>query len=69
MKQPLRLSCPCGSKRDPVPVVERGLRKGRFIRVRCPECRLTTANARPDRINLAWNKAVTDARQARQGEA
>ena len=66
--QPLRLPCPCGSTRDPVPVVERGRRKGRFIKVRCPECRLTTASARPERINIAWNKAVTDARQVPQGE-
>ena len=66
--QPLRLLCPCGSSRDPVPVVERGPRKGRLIRVRCPECRLTTASARPDRINFAWNAAVTDAHQVHQGE-
>jgi hypothetical protein len=66
--QPLRLPCPCGSTRDPVPVVERGRRKGRFIKVRCPECRLTTASARPDRINVAWNKAVTEARQMLPGE-
>lgn len=68
MKQPLRLPCPCGSTRPPVPVVERSRRKGRFIRVCCPECRLTTASARPDRINAAWNKAVTDARHVPQGE-
>ena len=68
MKQPLRLSCRCGSTRDPLPVVERGPRKGRLIRVRCPQCRLTTASARPERINIAWNKAVTDARQVHQGE-
>jgi hypothetical protein len=54
--------------RDPVPVVERSRRKGRFIRVCCPECHLTTANARPDRINIAWNKAVTEARPVPEGE-
>ena len=68
MKQPLRLPCPCGSTRDPLPVVERAPRKGRLIRVRCPECRLTTASARPDRINVAWNLAVTEARRVLQGE-
>jgi hypothetical protein len=68
MNQPLRLPCLCGSTRDPVPVVERSPRKGRLIRVRCPECRLTTASARPDRINIAWNKAVTEARRVPQGE-
>ena len=68
MKQPLRLPCACGSTRDPLPVVERAPRKGRLIRVRCPECRLTTASARPDRINIAWNKAVIEVRQVHQGE-
>jgi hypothetical protein len=68
MKQPLRLPCRCGSARDPVPVVERSRRKGRFIRVCCPERRLTTASARPERINIAWNKAVTDAGHLPQGE-
>ena len=68
MKQPLRLPCRCGSTRDPVPVVERSRRKGRFIKVRCPECRLTTASARPDRINVGWNKAVAEALQTPQGE-
>jgi hypothetical protein len=68
MRQPLRPHCPCGSTRAPLPVVERGRRKGRFIKVRCPECRLTTASARPDRINIAWNKAVTGACQVPQRE-
>ena len=68
MKQPLCLPCPCGSTRDPMVVLERGRRNGRFIRVRCPECRLTTASARPARINIAWNKAVIEARQVHQGE-
>jgi hypothetical protein len=49
-------------------VVERGRRKGRFIKVRCPDCRLTTASARPDRINVGWNKAVAEALQTPQGE-
>jgi len=59
---------PNGTTRGPLPVLERGRRKGRFIKVRCPECRLTTASARPDRINIAWNKAVTEARQVPEGE-
>jgi hypothetical protein len=66
MKHLPRLPYRCGSTRDPLPVV--GRRKGRFVKVRCPECRLTTASARPDRINIAWNKAVTEARRVPQGE-
>jgi hypothetical protein len=68
MKQPLRLPCPCGSRRDPLPVVDPTQRKGRFHPSALPECRLTTRSARRDRINIAWNRAVTEAREVHRGE-
>lgn len=61
--------CPCGGESAPLPVVERGRRKQRLIRVRCPDCRLTSKGARLDRVPIAWNFAVEQELQRRRYEA
>jgi len=67
-RQPDRLPCPCGCDRAPIPVADRTVRKARMWRVRCPLCKLTTPNSRPDLINVAWNQAVRSELERRQRE-
>lgn len=57
------LLCPCGTARQPRPVVERGARKLPLIRLRCPDCGLTSTAARLNRVWVAWEAAVIDRRQ------
>lgn len=52
------LPCPCGSARSPQPVAERGRRRLPLIRLRCPDCGLTSLSARLPRVWVAWNLAV-----------
>jgi len=74
MKPAPRLSgyykpCPCGGGAYPLPVVERGRRKQKLIRVRCPDCRLTSKGARLERVQVAWNVAVEEEEKRRKYEA
>jgi hypothetical protein len=61
--------CPCGSPHGPLPVIERGARKLRTIRVRCRACKLTSPSARPDRVVIAWNVVVERELARRRSEA
>ena len=58
------LPCPCGTTMKPHPVVERGARKLKLLRVRCPACKLTSNSARIDRVWVAWNWTVEARRRA-----
>jgi len=59
--------CPCGAASLPRPVVERGARKLKIMRVRCRGCGLTSVSARPARVKVAWNAAVEREAQRRAG--
>jgi hypothetical protein len=63
------LPCPCGCTTPPRPVVERGARKQKVLRVRCRDCRLTSLSARPERVPIAWNAAVERELLRRRDEA
>ena len=67
-QQPGKVPCCCGTHRPPLPVHNRGARKGRLLTLPCPVCKLT-ATGRPDRMNFAWNMAVERQRAKRREQA
>lgn len=64
MIMPVRLPCPCGSEREPLPWKKRSA--SYLYRLRCPRCghMANASSARPEAAVERWNDAVVQKRDA-----